>query len=104
MIVKNLRDRHCPSIIFLMGIKMNNEKGMKLRRKCGMTHELYVEPRGLSGGLAVCWFDEITISVLYKSKNIIHSEVSARSLMVPHYITFVYGPPKEGERRVVWDN
>ncbi|KAK4284257.1 hypothetical protein QN277_001112 [Acacia crassicarpa] len=75
----------------------------KLRQKCGFNKELYVDPCGKSRGLAVWWLDSIDIEVLYKSKNIIHVLMESEGLTVPKLVSFVYGPPKEGDRRVVWD-
>ncbi|KAI9096815.1 hypothetical protein K1719_025798 [Acacia pycnantha] len=75
----------------------------KVRLKCGFDHELYVDPCGLAGGLAVWWLGCISLTVLYKSKNVVHVLLESGGLCVPKIVTFVYGPPKEGERRVVWD-
>ncbi|KAK4270280.1 hypothetical protein QN277_023334 [Acacia crassicarpa] len=86
-----------------METKLVAEKLKKLRRKCGFDLELYVDPRGLSGGLAVWWHESISLTILYKSKNIIHVLADSNSLSVPSLISFIYGPLKEGERKVVWD-
>ncbi|KAI9126130.1 hypothetical protein K1719_002551 [Acacia pycnantha] len=82
---------------------MKNEKLKKIRRQCGFDQEVTVEPKGLAGGLAVWWKNSIDIDVLYKSKNIIHVVVETNSLSAPKLISFIYGPPKEGERRLTWD-
>ncbi|KAK4252603.1 hypothetical protein QN277_014354 [Acacia crassicarpa] len=92
-----------PSIIFLMETKINSVKGKRIMWKCGFNCDLFVEPCGLAGGLAVWWKDDMSVSVLYKSKNIVHTVIEARNCHVPKYVTFVYGPPKERERRAVWD-
>ncbi|KAI9086975.1 hypothetical protein K1719_031136 [Acacia pycnantha] len=47
--------------------------------------------------------DDISVMILYKSKNIIHSIVESPGLSTPKFISFMYGPPKEEERRVVRD-
>ncbi|KAK4273760.1 hypothetical protein QN277_017095 [Acacia crassicarpa] len=86
-----------------METKIQSTKIMKLRRRFGFQHDLYVDPEGLSGGLAVWWKDNITLNVLYKSKNIIHVVMESAGLKVPKFATFVYGPPKEKDRRVVWN-
>ncbi|KAK4263601.1 hypothetical protein QN277_028990 [Acacia crassicarpa] len=86
-----------------METKMQSAKIMKLRRRYGFQNDLYVEPMGLSGGLAVCWNDSISLSVLFKSKNLIHVVLESAGLKVPKVVTFVYVPPKEMERRAVWN-
>ncbi|KAI9081390.1 hypothetical protein K1719_036653 [Acacia pycnantha] len=57
-----------------------------------------------AGGLAVWWLGCISLTVLYKSKNGLHVILDSRNQNVPKIVTFVYGPPKEGERRMVWDH
>ncbi|KAK4285869.1 hypothetical protein QN277_002504 [Acacia crassicarpa] len=104
--VRNLRDlvmKFHPSIIFLMETKMRSSRAMRLRRRSGFQHDLYVEPLGLSGGLAVWWKENISLTVLFKSKNIIHVEIASTSLKIPKFVTFVYGPLKERDRWIVWD-
>ncbi|KAK4279407.1 hypothetical protein QN277_011193 [Acacia crassicarpa] len=101
--LKNMVKKDRPSLIFLMETKINLERIKRLRLKCGFNHDLYVEPRGLSGGLAVWWSANISLTVLYKSRNIIHVVVDSISSDLPNYISFVYGPPKEGDRRIVWN-
>ncbi|KAK4270527.1 hypothetical protein QN277_023554 [Acacia crassicarpa] len=86
-----------------METKINSKKIKKIKSRCGFNQELYVEPRGLSGGLSLWWLDSIGLTILYKSKNIIHALVESGGLNAPEIISFVYGPPKEGERRIVWD-
>ncbi|KAK4280367.1 hypothetical protein QN277_011998 [Acacia crassicarpa] len=104
--VKNLRDlvkQFRPSIIFLFETKMYSSKVRRISRKCGFTQGLYVEPLGLAGGLVLGWKEDVDMVVLYKSINIIHVEVVSSSTKLPRFITFVYYPPKERERRIVWD-
>ncbi|KAK4259860.1 hypothetical protein QN277_006150 [Acacia crassicarpa] len=104
LIVRNLNDeirKNNPSIIFLMETKIKLARIRKIRSKCGFIHDLYVEPKGLAGGLALWWHGGISLSVLYKSKNSIHTIIESASLKVPKYATFVYELPKERERRVV---
>ncbi|KAK4264130.1 hypothetical protein QN277_029461 [Acacia crassicarpa] len=104
--VKNLKDmvkKFRPSVIFLMETKMRAEKVAKVRTKCGFINEIVVEPRGLAGGLTVWWLDNVSLQVLVKTQNIIHVLVNSDGQNIPRLISFVYGPPKEGERRVVWN-
>ncbi|KAK4273673.1 hypothetical protein QN277_017018 [Acacia crassicarpa] len=86
-----------------METKMKSVKLKEIRVKCGFDQEVMVEPRGLVGGLAMWWMNSVDISVLYKSNNIIHTVVESNSLNTPKLMTFIYGPPKEGERRLTWD-
>ncbi|KAF7802272.1 reverse transcriptase [Senna tora] len=65
-------------------------------------HGFYVDACGKSGGLAVWWKEELDLKVLFSSKNLIHIELSSDG-ETPIFVSLVYGPPKEDERRIVWD-
>ncbi|KAK4264338.1 hypothetical protein QN277_025533 [Acacia crassicarpa] len=86
-----------------METKISSVRIKRIRDRCGFSRDLYVEPEGLAGGLALWWGANISVTVLYRSKNVIHVVLESTSLKVPAFVTFVYGPPKEGERRRVWD-
>ncbi|KAK4253026.1 hypothetical protein QN277_010863 [Acacia crassicarpa] len=86
-----------------METKMKSSRIRRICRQCKFSQELYIEPEGLAGGLALWWQGNISLTILYKSKNVIHAHVESGSLKVPAIISFVYGPPEERDRRVVWD-
>lgn len=68
------------------------------KRKFRFNKEFYVDPVGLSGGLAVWWDDSVYMEVLFHSKNIIHVVVSMDSFVKPCFCSFVYGPPRAQDR------
>ncbi|KAK4284233.1 hypothetical protein QN277_001092 [Acacia crassicarpa] len=86
-----------------METKISSARITRIRHSCGYNQDVYVEPIGLAGGLALWWAANISLTVLFKSKNVIHAVVESASLKTPNFITFVYGPPKEGERRTTWN-
>ncbi|OMO81699.1 Endonuclease/exonuclease/phosphatase [Corchorus capsularis] len=63
----------------------------------------YVEPRGRSGGLALWWLDEFNLEVLAVSKNFIDIKTDLGGKEV-WFCTFVYGDPRRGGRREVWED
>ncbi|KAK4253957.1 hypothetical protein QN277_009399 [Acacia crassicarpa] len=86
-----------------METKISSVRVRRIRGRCRFSKDLYVEPEGLAGGLALWWGDNISVTILCKSKNVIHVVLESASLKVPVFASFVYRPPKEGERRRVWD-
>ncbi|KAK4278798.1 hypothetical protein QN277_016596 [Acacia crassicarpa] len=86
-----------------METKMCARKLGEIKRRCGFTQELYIDPIGLAGGLAIWWCDNVSFTVLYKSKNIIHVCIESNGMGLPKFLSLVYGPPKDRERRVVWE-
>ena len=63
----------------------------------------YVSPAGKSGGLALWWKHEVSISIISSSKNIIRTKVESSIHSFPSYITFIYGPPVDNEKMLVWN-
>lgn len=45
----------------------------------------------------------MAVSILSSSKNVIHTKLDSTTTEWPEYVTFIYGPPTESERRVVWN-
>ncbi|KAF7824036.1 reverse transcriptase [Senna tora] len=72
-----------PQVVFRMETKRFREKMDELRRR----HN----------------FSSTRLFMLIRSKNFIHSSVGSNSIEVPNFLTCVYGPPKERERRLAWD-
>ena len=59
-------------------------------------YEWLVNPVGKSGGLVVWWIEKVKVDILFSSPNIIHSRIDSGDLASLAYISFVYGPPDEG--------
>ena len=104
--VHNLKEeclRIKPQLVFLMETKQKSRRVRKVRRKCCFSEEWIVEPNGKSGGLALWWSEELTVNILFSSKNIIHTSLSATNFDTPFYVTFIYGPPDEHDRNLCWN-
>ncbi|KAG5531780.1 hypothetical protein RHGRI_026412 [Rhododendron griersonianum] len=93
-----------PSIIFLMETKNNKAKLEAIRRCLKFDSSSYVEPEGLSGGLALWWNKEVEIDVELASKNFFHIIVTDKSVSSCWTATFVYGCPMRSGRAIVWEN
>ncbi|KAL7175920.1 hypothetical protein ACSBR2_029486 [Camellia fascicularis] len=62
-ILRGLISTHRPKVVFLM--KTKNKAGYldRLRRRFHFPHKCYVDPLGISGGLALWWADDIHLDV-----------------------------------------
>lgn len=67
-----------------------------------MKHAMYVNPVGISGGIAIWWTNEIVISFSHISKNIIDSEVQFGSDGRKMWISWIYGDPDFRRRTLNW--
>ncbi|KAF7814430.1 reverse transcriptase [Senna tora] len=90
-----------PLIVFLMETQCSGRKIERIRRRnmLAFDHSFYVDSVGKSGGLVMWWKDDVSLKFLFNSKNLIHTRISYSSVDVPCFLTFVYGPRKERERR-----
>ncbi|KAF7133101.1 hypothetical protein RHSIM_Rhsim09G0068100 [Rhododendron simsii] len=93
-----------PSILFLMETKNNKVKMETIRVKLGFDSGVYVDPEGLSGGLALWWMKEIEIDVDITSRNFIHVVISEKASSSVWAATFIYGCPTRTGRVQVWDS
>ncbi|OMO58013.1 Endonuclease/exonuclease/phosphatase [Corchorus capsularis] len=68
-----------------------------------MEGKIYVEPEGLSGGLALWWVSGLNVEVLDVSKNLIDTIIEDDIQGVKCRVSWIYGPPKFEDRKVVWE-
>ncbi|XP_057418021.1 uncharacterized protein LOC130712200 [Lotus japonicus] len=73
-----------------------------LRRRLGFEFLFTVDPRGLSGGLALFWKKEVHIQVLQSNPNFIHTAIHSMINTLGWDCTFVYGDPSPQRRRSLW--
>ncbi|XP_028092165.1 uncharacterized protein LOC114292410 [Camellia sinensis] len=85
-----------------METKNNQLKLEALRRRLRYPNKSYVDPVGLSEGLALWWLDEVHLQVSFKSANLLNCHVSDNLNHSPWLATFVYAPPRWTDRRVFW--
>ncbi|XP_057432608.1 uncharacterized protein LOC130725388 [Lotus japonicus] len=100
--LRNICSNNKPSIVFLMETRARREKIEELRRRLGFDYYFTVDPRGISGGLALLWKKEVHIHIFQSSAYFIHSSVQASNDTSPWDCTFVYGDPCPQRRRLLW--
>ncbi|GLT76367.1 hypothetical protein SLA2020_480330 [Shorea laevis] len=74
----------------------------RLRRKFSFSSSLYVEPQGLSGGLALWWIEDARISLFYSDKNMVDGYCSDGDYTTSWHFSFIYGEPNVQFRRDMW--
>ncbi|XP_057986601.1 uncharacterized protein LOC131171150 [Hevea brasiliensis] len=76
-----------------------------LRRRIGRDfgNSYYVEPNGLSGGLALWWNDNVHINILASSSNIVDANVFLHDRNVSWHMSFVYGSPARENKAKIWE-
>lgn len=89
-------------MVFLMETKNKRSTLENLRRSLHFNNSCYVDPEGLSGGLALWWKDEVNIDVRFKSKNILRCVVNWPQIRSSWLITFIYAPPVWNHRLDFW--
>ncbi|KAG5536301.1 hypothetical protein RHGRI_023918 [Rhododendron griersonianum] len=95
--------RNRPSIVFLMETKNNKVKLEIFRRRLRFPFSFYVDPIGLSGGLALWWTNNVGVDVEHANKNLMHVVVNDKATNAYWASTFVYGCPSRSGRQEVWD-
>ncbi|GMI86499.1 hypothetical protein HRI_002319200 [Hibiscus trionum] len=85
-------------IVFLSETKKKSSYLEKLRTKSIFSGSYYVDPRGLTSGLALWWTEDINMTILKESQNFIDTQISLKG-GTPWYCTFLYGPPHKEDKQ-----
>ncbi|KAF7133357.1 hypothetical protein RHSIM_Rhsim09G0070000 [Rhododendron simsii] len=99
----DLVSKNRPSIIFLMETKNNKVKMETIRRSLKFDNSSYVDPEGLSGGLALWWTNNLEVEVEFASRNLLHVIITDKAIPSCWATTFVYCCPTRSGRELVWN-
>ncbi|KAK8579409.1 hypothetical protein V6N12_069735 [Hibiscus sabdariffa] len=89
------------SIVFLSETKKKKYLD-RLKSKNKFAGSFYVEPRGLAGGLALWWKENVSITIMKDSVNFIDTLISLND-EEPWQCTFIYGPPHSSDKKQFWE-
>ncbi|KAI7988028.1 hypothetical protein LOK49_LG13G02958 [Camellia lanceoleosa] len=89
--------------VFLMETKNKASFLDRLCRHFHFSHKSYVDPIGVSGGLALWWTDDIHLDVRFSLWNMIRSVISSFDSQSSWAATFVYAPPQRLLRKNLWN-
>ncbi|KAF7127011.1 hypothetical protein RHSIM_Rhsim11G0149500 [Rhododendron simsii] len=102
-ILRGLCITHRPLVVFLMETKNKRDILEKIRRRLHFSNGSYVDPIGLSGGLALWWKDGVDVDIRYKSRNLFSCIIKWPSMSSKWLCSFVYAPPTWQQRVAFWD-
>lgn len=100
--LRELCKHHQPVVLFLMETKAPKERIRKIQQSLKFQASFCVESRGLSGGLALFWNDNISVQILNATPNYIHTSLCYKQGGGFFDCTFVYGHPQYQQRRNFW--
>ena len=89
-------------LVFLSEIRANVVKIERIRRRLGFDYAEYVPPVNTGGGLALWWIEGLELEILATGKNHMHLRIDRGLEPMRGFVTLVYGPPTESERRQWW--
>jgi hypothetical protein len=92
---------HRPSFLFLSETKMKDTRAQNFMWSLGYSGSFAVSSIGLSGGLALFWLPQYSVSLKGYNSHCINVMISSE-MEVPWRATFVYGEPRRDQRHVFW--
>ncbi|KAL7212909.1 hypothetical protein ACSBR2_015580 [Camellia fascicularis] len=101
-ILRGLVSTHRPTVVFLMETKNKEARLERIRRGLHFPNKCYVNPEGLSGGLALWWSDSVHLDIRFTSRNLIKGSFLNSFSHCSLSVLFVYAPPQKGLRRCFW--
>ncbi|OMO55679.1 reverse transcriptase [Corchorus capsularis] len=93
--------KYDPDCVFLMETRNNRGMVDRIRKKLKFVGAVYVDPEGLSGGLALWWKEGWIVNSIEETKNFIDTVIEKDG--VKFRITWIYGAPIYKDRKIVWD-
>ncbi|XWS65235.1 hypothetical protein CRYUN_Cryun05aG0074800 [Craigia yunnanensis] len=101
--LRKLRRKYGPNLIFLMETKNGRKVLEKVRGSMRYVNSYYMDPEGLSGGLALWWDDKVRVKILEATKNCIDSLVTMDNKRIVSIICWIYESTDFEERKEQWE-
>ncbi|KAF5465338.1 hypothetical protein F2P56_015356 [Juglans regia] len=105
---RTVRELHClvktkvPNFVFLMETKCKRSKVEKIKRLLNMEYSFVVDCKGLSGGLAFLWKEDVDAVLVSYSRQHISLEVKDLIKGKTWFLTGFYGNPITANRKGSW--
>jgi hypothetical protein len=88
--------------VFLSETRQKAERVRRLRGRLGLRGFTGVDSEGLSGGLALFWWDQLHVEVISSCERYIDVHVRASDMEPTWRLTCVYGEPRTEDRHEMW--
>ncbi|CAM8991132.1 unnamed protein product [Rhodiola kirilowii] len=89
-----------PDLVGLQETKIEERKLAAIQKRLGFKNGFVVPRQGLSGGLALWWNEEVSLTILSYSKYHIDACVEGEEVV---RVTVFYGEPVTSRRGIMWD-
>ena len=99
--LKEINRMYLPDIICLSETKQQSDYVRDVGSQLGFLSYEIVPPVGVGGGLVVYWKQNLQLSILSQSVNLVDCQVVCNE--VPFYFSFVYGHPNPALRHHTWE-
>ena len=98
--LKEINKLYLPDIMCLSEKKQDDDYIRDVGTQINCLNYVYVPPIGASGGLVIFWKQDVQLSVLSYSPNLVDCTVNCNE--GSFYFSFVYGHPNPGYRQSLW--
>lgn len=92
-----------PNFVFLIETKCNRNKVENIMNKIGFQLSFVVDSKGISGGLAFLWKDNMDVELSTYTKSHISLNVTLPNLGNKVLLTSFYGSPEASKRIGYWN-
>lgn len=96
-----IRQMYLPDMLCLLETKQKDDKIRDICADLGYDRSVSIPPMGLSGGVAVLWNSNISVSVISLCSNLVDCHVESNGIRF--YLSFVYGFPEPSNRHYLWE-
>ena len=101
-LIRELCQRYFVDFLALVETRSSGPKARKVARQLGFKNQFVVDSMGFSGGIWICWKDDIgKLSIIESSDQFIHVKVVNDNFSC--YITSIYASPNRMKRRLLWN-
>lgn len=100
---KRLAMAHYPNFLYLSETKISVNHVASSLKSLGYVNFVGTDAVSKGGGTFVGWKNDISADVLDLSLYYCHMKVNGNQSFPSYYITFIYGPPVQSNRYLLWD-
>ncbi|KAK8711191.1 hypothetical protein V6N13_146482 [Hibiscus sabdariffa] len=93
---------HSPDIVGFVETRISNLAADKVIAALNFPFSYRVEANGFSGGIWLCWNENVQVDILFSHFQFIHCRIHCKSSLSSFLATFVYASPNSSKRKHLW--